>query len=98
MSPCECNGTYLITLRPRVFRKRVADHADPKRQNDGGRHADGRLSAAERDAQLLPKHHIQRRGHQGGRGLLTVRAGPPGTGPLSLHRAAADVQEITQQL
>lgn len=45
----------------------VTDHAGSEGQNDGGRHADGWLSAAERDTKLLPEHHIQRRGHQGRR-------------------------------
>lgn len=61
----------------------VADHADSEGQNDGSRHADGRISAAERDTELLPEHHIQCRGHQGGRRLFAVRTGPPGTRPLS---------------
>jgi len=51
----------------------VADHAGSEGQNDGSRHVDGRVSATERVTELLQEHHIQRRGHQGGRRLFAVR-------------------------
>jgi len=71
------NNTY------RTGKIRVADYAGSEGQNDGSRHLDGRISATERDTELLPEHHIQRRGHQRGRRLFAVRTGSPGTRPLS---------------
>lgn len=45
----------------------VTDHTDFEGQNDGSGHANGRLSAVERNTKLFPEHHIQRRRHQGRR-------------------------------
>lgn len=64
-------NTYLTLCLP-VFVVVVTDYTYSEGQNDGGRHANGRLSAAERNTELFPEHHIQRCGHQGRRRLLAV--------------------------